>query len=88
MMSEKPVSTETNKSWKIRKRSKKEVKTMNPEVMDITLGYAHDVDLFYLEMTDWDGEVSEIDIYPNDLPILQKLFSQALKECKNAGWWK
>lgn len=61
---------------------------MNSEMMDITLGYQHDIDLFYLELTDWDGEISEIYIYPNDLPILQKLFSQVLKECKNAGWWK
>lgn len=64
------------------------------QTMEIELEYDHEIDLFNLRTKSWDYDpkdndtFSEIILYPKDLPEISKLFSKALMECKNAGWWK
>lgn len=80
-----------NKSWKI--VHEEGIRRRNDDcTMEIELEYDHEVDLFTLKIRSWDYDpkdkttYDEIILYPKDLSEISKLFSKAMKECKNAGW--
>ena len=76
-----------NNRWTIKNKSVHNNPFLNDFNEEITLEYIPDMDLFELSAISFDGDLDKLVLYPKDLPTVQKVISNALKEAKNAGWW-